>query len=286
MARCDVCGTAVEVPHHCTECGEVHCRTHRLPERHDCPSLNEWRDPQGVLDDETLEGSTDPAGGSDAWSRRLLGFVDGNVTYLFLSLMAVTFFLQAIAFPLLGYPIGSDVWLAVFTVSPEHPEYLWTWITSIFAHGGLRHLVINGFVIFLFGRLVEKYSGSLRYAALFLGGGILASVAQTSAAMMQGGTTGSLGASGAAFAIMGALTALSPRLRVYVFYVLPLPVVVYTLIYGGYTVYLVESGGIGAGGVAHLAHLGGLLAGIGYGVYLRATRDRRPRSADPGRIAE
>jgi len=80
---------------------------------------------------------------------------------------------------------------------------------------------------------------------------------------------GVVGASGAALALMGVLTILKPDLTVYLYFILPLPIWVLT---GGTVVIstlLIVAGSGGAGGIAHVAHLVGVLIGLGYGRYVK-----------------
>ncbi len=70
-------------------------------------------------------------------------------------------------------------------------------------------------------------------------------------------------------AIMGVLTVLNPQLKVYLYFILPVPLWLLTVGFAGYSVFIVLGGGIGTGGVAHLAHLVGLVVGLGYGEKLK-----------------
>jgi membrane associated rhomboid family serine protease len=161
---------------------------------------------------------------------------------------------------------------------------VWTWVTSVFSHSptSFLHIVGNSIVIYFFGPLVEKYVGSKKFAALFVGSGVVAGLGHMGAhlalveAGMASGTVGALGASGAAFAILGVLTLLNPSLKVYLYFVLPVPIWLFT---GGFAllsvVFFVDSSvaqAAGQGNVAHFAHLAGLAAGLAYGAYVR---DRR-----------
>jgi membrane associated rhomboid family serine protease len=118
-------------------------------------------------------------------------------------------------------------------------------------------------VIFFFGRLVEDYVGTRKFTWLFLGSGILAGLGQVGIALFQGAPANVLGASGAGLAIMGTLTVLNPSLKVYLYFILPIPIWVIT---GGYALISV-AGILGpvAGGVANGAHLAGLAIGLWFG---------------------
>ncbi|AWB26790.1 rhomboid family intramembrane serine protease [Halococcoides cellulosivorans] len=270
MALCDECGAEENMPYQCRHCGGTFCASHRLPEAHDCPGLEDWGDPGGVFDSgfddsvtETDQSLLDRIGLS-AGPGGPLAYFRGNMTYVFLALMWITFVLEF----LVPFPMGGPTWGAIFTISEAHPLYVWTWVTSIFAHGGFNHILGNSIVIFFFGRITERYIGSRDFTLLFLGSGILAGLGQMAIFFVQPGDPGAaLGASGAALAIMGVLTILNPSLRVYLYFIVPIPLWVITIFYAGISVTGVLSGM--GNGVADGAHLVGLVIGLLYGLYVR-----------------
>ena len=281
MATCDACGKTENMPYQCRHCGGTYCGDHRLPENHSCPGLDNWNDPKAVFDsgfDDSVSGGnrTNSRSRSDRLAAKLgidtgpggfLGYFRGNMTYLFLGLMWVTFLLQHIVILTLGSPAHR----AIFVISPQNPLYVWTWVTSIFSHApfGLFHIAGNSIVIYFFGRIVEQYVGSRDFALLFLGSGVLAGLGQIAIQAYQANPAGALGASGAALAIMGVLTVLNPSLKVYLYFILPVPLWVITIGYAGLTAFGII-GGIG-GGIAHVAHGVGLVIGLLYG---RRVKDR------------
>jgi membrane associated rhomboid family serine protease len=278
MAKCDQCGREENMPYQCRYCGGTYCAEHRLPESHDCPGLNEWDDPDGVWDEDdggVFDSGFDdtvanPGGrsagllgrlGIDTGPGSFLGYFRGNMTYTFLALMWITFLLQH-AVLILG---SVELHQALFTVSTENPAYVWTWVTSVFSHApfSLYHIAGNSIVIFFFGRLVEDYVGTREFTWLFLGSGILAGLGQIGIALIQGDPANVLGASGAGLAIMGTLTVLNPGLKVYLYFVLPIPIWAIT----GFYALISVAGILGpvAGGVANGAHLIGLVIGLWFG---------------------
>ncbi|WP_135365175.1 rhomboid family intramembrane serine protease [Halosimplex halophilum] len=288
MSRCDECGKQENMPYQCRHCGGTFCAEHRLPENHGCPGLDNWEDPGGVFDsgfDDSVATDSESGGlsdrlGIDTGPGGPLAYFRGNMTYAFLGLMWITFLLQHVV--LLFGPAGLHE--AIFVLSPANPEYVWTWFTSVFAHapGRLGHIGINSIVIYFFGRLVEDYVGSRDFAVLFLGSGALAGLGQVGFQIYQYGgipqpgvAAGVLGASGAGLAIMAVLTVLNPNLTVYLYFLLPVPLWLLTVGYTGYTVFLILSTGIGAGGTAQLAHLLGLGIGLLYGQHVKG-RHRIP----------
>ncbi len=285
MPSCDVCGEQVDLPYDCKGCSGTFCSEHRLPENHDCAGLADWGGSGGtfdsgfddrVVDDD--DGLLDRLG-IDTGRTGLHGYVRNNMTFVFLGLMWVTFFAQnAVAYVL--EPFGSiqatmlfnPTYEAIFVLTPEHPEYVWTWVTSVFAHGGFFHIVFNSIVIYFFGRIVEQYVGSRDYSLLFLASGIVAGLGQIAIITLQTSNLatapGVVGASGAGLALMGVLTILNPGMRVLLYFVVPVPIWVLTLGYAGISV-LGLANPVSGGGVADGAHLIGLLIGLAYGLYVK-----------------
>jgi len=292
MAICDLCGKQENMPYNCRFCGGTYCAEHRLPENHNCTGLKEWNDPSGVFDS-GFDDSVDQRSGSGGILSRIgvdtgtggpLSYFRGNMTYVFLGLMWIWFIIEMAIFPLLVAPRWSSSWASVFVLTTMHPLYVWTWVTSIFSHGGLTHILLNSIVLYFFGPVVEQYIGSKKFTALFLVSGIIAGLAQTGAALLTnpGVPAAVLGASGAIAAIMGVLTVLNPNLRIYLYFILPLPLWLATFLFAGYSMFVSVTGGVGAFGVAQLAHLAGLAIGLAYGWKLKQEGRRGPQQLQFG----
>ena len=269
MAICQVCGQNEALPFSCRNCGGVFCSLHRLPENHNCDGLKNWNDPQ-ILSPSNHSFPSDSQGISkilNQISNRFLTFslpfFRGNLTYLFLALMWITLVLQWFVIIIFGMGVHN----LIFTVSTYHPEYVWTWIFSIFAHSPFSygHIIVNSIALYFFGPSVERYLGTKKFFYLFIFSGILAALSQIGANLLTTTPGFVLGASGAIMAIMGFLTVLNPNLRVYLYFFLPLPLWILTIGFAIISVFLISVGGFGAGGVAQLAHIVGLLIGIVYG---------------------
>ncbi|MEF8773985.1 MAG: rhomboid family intramembrane serine protease [Halobacteriales archaeon] len=284
MAECDYCGTEEDLPYECRHCGGTFCAEHRLPENHDCPGLDDWSESEQVFAssfDDTVRD--DLRGGSGGLADRLgidtgpggaLAYFRGNVTFLFLGLMWGTFALQWIVLTL----AGASVHQTLFILTSERVFYVWTWVTSVFAHSpvGFAHIAFNSIALYFFGPIVERRVGSKAFAALFLMAGAVAGLSQVGVAILTNETAAVLGASGAVMAVLGVLTVLNPNLRVYLWFVLPMPLWVLTIGFALLSLVFVGAGGIGAGNVAHLAHLSGLGIGLLYGEHVKRQGTRAP----------
>mgnify|MGYP006274191235 CR=1 FL=1 len=280
MAECDECGRYENLPYQCRRCGQTFCAEHRLPENHSCPGLSEWNDPSGVFDSGFDDSVNKQGGRSSGLVDRVtstggfFGYFRGNLTYLFLGLMWVTFLAQVV---LESIGLGQ-LSASLFVLRSTHVEYVWTWVTSVFAHGGFEHIAFNSIALYFFGPAVEQRLRSKKFAALFLGGGILAGLAQIGFSFALGDPiTGVVGASGAIMAIMGVLTVLNPNLKVYLYFIIPMPL--WVLTFGFALLSLVAGfgtlnggGGFLGGNVAHIAHLAGLVIGLVYGAQIKGSQ--------------
>lgn len=145
--------------------------------------------------------------------------------------------------------------------------YLWQLITYQFMHAGFLHILLNCWVIFVFGRAIEETIGKMHFLILFLSSGIAGGIFQTLAALacpdLFGGSV--VGASAAAFGLVAAFAVLFPEreLTLLLFFVLPLRLTAKML--------LILSAALAVGGlfvrgdnIANAAHLGGMVFGIFY----------------------
>jgi len=153
----------------------------------------------------------------------------------------------------------------------------WQLITYGFLHGGWAHVLFNCFALFQFGSAVETVLGSRRYLFFFIfcvAGAGLCQLAVTTL-MLEPGTLpgGTLGASGGVFGLLLAFAIYYPGARlVFLLIPVPVPAKIAVTIYGAIELYLGLSGS--QSGVAHFAHLGGLLFGW---LLIRSWRPKKPQ---------
>jgi len=154
---------------------------------------------------------------------------------------------------------------------------LWTFITSIFAHGGIFHLFVNMFSLFFVGSLIEKLLGRKRYFWFYLISGIFAGLFFVLSVFIFPNDINSfaVGASGALFGLIGLLIVLTPNLRVYMMFI-PIPI---RMKYAapGLLVVLWLISVAGDVPLGNFAHLGGLIIGLIYGFYLRKKYPRKTK---------
>ena len=156
----------------------------------------------------------------------------------------------------------------------------WTFLTSMFMHGGIFHLFVNMLSLFFVGGLLEKILGKRRYFSLYLISGLFAGLFFVLASLVFSADyiSFAVGASGALFGLVGALLLLTPNLRVYVMFI-PIPI---KLKYAapGLLVLLWLISIAGNVPIGNTAHLGGLLAGLGYGIFLRLKFPKKVKMID------
>ena len=140
----------------------------------------------------------------------------------------------------------------------------WQLVTSAFLHGGFAHIALNMFALYSFGMMVERAVGSRRFAWLYFASVLTASLAQLMVvtATLDRGAVPTVGASGGVFGVLLAFAFLFPHTRVMLIFP-PIPMKAWMLV-AVYAVIELTSGVFGTmQGVAHFAHLGGMLgAGI------------------------
>lgn len=127
----------------------------------------------------------------------------------------------------------------------------WQFFGSMLAHGGVGHLLGNLFALGLFGLILEGTVGSRRTVTVLIAAGILGNLAGI------GSYDSVIGASGAIYGLIGAMTVLRPRMVIW-FEFLPMPMIVAGAAYALVDIVGAIGGGTGTG---HLAHLAGLVAG-------------------------
>ncbi|MFH1503434.1 MAG: rhomboid family intramembrane serine protease [Candidatus Diapherotrites archaeon] len=148
-------------------------------------------------------------------------------------------------------------------------KYLWTFLTSMFMHGGFFHLFVNMLSMFFVGSLIEKIIGKKRYIWFYLTSGIFAGLffVLLSLAIPSDMNAYAVGASGALFGLIGLLMLLTPNLPVYLMFI-PIPI---KMKYAapGILILLWLVSILGDVSIGNTAHLGGLIFGLIYGFYLR-----------------
>ena len=147
----------------------------------------------------------------------------------------------------------------------------WQLVTYAFLHGSIAHIFFNMFALFMFGRALEYFWGSRRFTIFYLACVIAAAATQLLTASFAGSTEATLGASGGVFGLLLAFAMYFPRQRItLLFPPIPMPAWLFVTLYG--VLELVLGVTNTQAGVAHFAHLGGMLGGALVILYWRARR--------------
>ena len=176
---------------------------------------------------------------------------------LLTGIIAALFFLQIV------FPAVTDNFKLVSADAFSRP---WTLLTAIFLHGSIVHLLYNGFGLAVFGSILEEAIGSRRFLMVFFATGLISSIVSTFF------YNAVIGASGAIFGVMGALTVLQPTMTVWVYYI-PMPMYMAAVVW----VIVDLFGFIVPAGIANAGHLAGLAAGIVAGFVIRGKKPLRFR---------
>jgi membrane associated rhomboid family serine protease len=178
----------------------------------------------------------------------------GYYAYIIIGITIVIFIFQW----LLG-PRFTDLFTLSMGTLFSRP---WGLVTSMFLHGGLTHLFFNMLALFFFGPLLERRIGTKSFLAVYFGSGILAGLVQITVFP----ASAVLGASGAIFGVLGALTVLMPDLVIFLYFV-PLKMVYATILFAILDLFPMLTGT--PDGIAHAAHLAGLAIGLAAGFWYR-----------------
>jgi membrane associated rhomboid family serine protease len=244
---------------HCTRCGKPICT--------DCmrPAAVGYQCPECLQE----------AGKSLPRSRRVLAVgTPGPVTKALVGINVAVFILEVIRGGTLGVGLSSSFnssLVAQGGLQPLeiafHGEY-YRLVTAMFLHGGLLHVALNMYVLWLLGSMIEPALGSGRFAAVYFISGLTASaVSYWLGPVQQLG----VGASGAIFGLLGAWLAYSFRRRDTAFGAMQLRQALFWI---GLNFVL----GLTVPGIDNFAHLGGLIGGTIAGALVEGFGPPRSRA--------
>jgi len=152
--------------------------------------------------------------------------------------------------------------LALGALWPIGSEHFWPWqiVTYSFLHAEFPHLFFNMLGLWMFGSELEQVWGQKRYLQFYFASVVAAALTQLLVSGLLGSMAPTIGASGGLFGLLLAYAMVFPNRIILVFFVIPMKakylVALYGLIELYQGVYVMNSG------VAHFAHLGGMLGGL------------------------
>jgi len=152
---------------------------------------------------------------------------------------------------------------------------VWQLLSYSFLHGSVGHLAANMFGLWMFGGEVERRLGSWQFALAYFSSVLTAALVQVGVDRWVGSIGPTIGASGGVFGIMAAFALLYPRRKLaLMFFPIPMPAPVFVALYAGIELF----SGVEAlqPGIAHFAHLGGLIGGLTVAGTVLMRRSRAP----------
>ena len=200
--------------------------------------------------------------------------VNLNVLWFLIALNIVIFIIEIAVG---GYPItgNNEIVRSLGLATVLLSQQPWTIITAIFVHGGFTHIIFNMISLYFLGSFFLRAAGERSFLAVFFLGGLAGNALYVLLGylVLRGITppvfgdpfTLGIGASGAIFAIGGALAVIVPRVPVYIFFI-PIPMPLWVAIIIFFLLSFLFSG------IAWQAHLGGLLLGLAAGLIFRRRR--------------
>lgn len=136
----------------------------------------------------------------------------------------------------------------------------WQLVTYMFMHGGIGHLFFNMYTLYIFGSVLERVWGTKKFLLFYFVTGIGAAVVHIAVQYLTGSFALTVGASGAIYGILMGYAMLYPdSVLTLIFPPVSMKAKWFVLIFAGIELLLGVTGT--QAGVAHFAHLGGLVFG-------------------------
>jgi membrane associated rhomboid family serine protease len=136
----------------------------------------------------------------------------------------------------------------------------WQVLSYAFLHGDMAHLFFNMLGLWMFGSELERLWGQKRFVHFLLAGALAAAAVQLIWNLAIGARGPTVGASGSLYALLLGFGMLFPnRIIMPLFPPIPMKAKIFVAVFGGLELVL---GVLGGSGIAHFAHLGGMLGGF------------------------
>ena len=159
----------------------------------------------------------------------------------------------------LGLFLPLDFWFALWPL-PSGRFMPWQPLTYAFLHGGMFHLFFNMLGLWMFGSELEMMWGQKRFLQFLLASVLAAAAAQLLITWLTGSMVPTVGASGGLFGLLLAFGMLFPnRIIMPLFPPIPMKARTFVFVFAAIELFFGVTGT--ASGVAHFAHLGGMLGG-------------------------
>jgi membrane associated rhomboid family serine protease len=161
-------------------------------------------------------------------------------------------------YPFALWPVGTGFWP-------------WQIGTYSFLHGSFNHLFFNMLGLWMFGGELEHVWGRKRFLQFYFASVVAAALTQLLVNALLGSNAPTVGASGGLFGLLLAFAMIFPNRIILLFFVIPMKAKYLVALYG--LIELYQGAYVMNSGVAHFAHLGGMLGGL---LTLRYWRGQAP----------
>jgi membrane associated rhomboid family serine protease len=168
--------------------------------------------------------------------------------------------------------LGFGALEGAFALWPVGSGFLpWQPVTYAFLHGGVGHLFFNMLGLWMFGSELERLWGPKRFVQFYVAGILSAALVQLVWSASMGLRVPTVGASGGLFALLLAYGMLFPHRTIMpLFPPIPMKARTFVVVFGALELLFGLQGG---SGIAHFAHLGGMIGGW---LVIRYWRGQRP----------
>jgi membrane associated rhomboid family serine protease len=184
-----------------------------------------------------------------------------SATVILMMVIGICFVLQMVVEASTRFPINQ--YFALNAAGLKR-GFVWQLITFQFMHGGLLHLAFNLLGLWCFGRVVEDRLGKQSFLKLYFLCGVAGGLLQAGLSAFWPGHFGgsTVGASAGVLGLLAAFALLHPDARISIFFVLPIQA--RYILWLELVVSAIFTAMPSRSGIAHAAHLGGILAAIAY----------------------
>ncbi|MCQ2089898.1 MAG: rhomboid family intramembrane serine protease [Fibrobacter sp.] len=195
-----------------------------------------------------------------------IAFVIGNLLGLHLNIPGV------------GYGNVRDIIAHFGAFFPTAPLQVWRYVTYMFVHVDFWHFLFNMMMLWMFGSEVADWMGSRHFTIMYMFCGIFAAVFSLVMCVLGLSNNPIIGASGALMGIFVAYYKFFPERTLLMFFIIPMKIKYAMWVMVAIDVLMAPSGD----GIAHLAHLGGVVGGFLYMYYFNGGLDKYIQKARRG----
>ncbi len=188
--------------------------------------------------------------------KKPLPYVQTNITLWLIILNVAVYFINTLM-------PSTRFYLALIPGLITDRFYVWQFVTYMFTHANLNHILFNMLGLFFFGHQVERTMGSYEFLLYYCATGLLAGVFSFLIYILSGqyGVV-LLGASGAVFAVLLAFATYYPDAQILLMFIIPVRAWLLVLLFTAFSLFNQLAGT--RAGVAHLTHLAGFVFGFFY----------------------